>query len=60
MRTGVTDEDEMTIRHITKVFMAPAIAGTTVPAQAQYCQRQGADVSCDNGRRGVRSADAII
>jgi hypothetical protein len=54
----------MTIRHITKVLIAVlaalAIAGTTTGAQAQHCQRQGADVSCDDGRRGAWSAEAII
>jgi hypothetical protein len=54
----------MTIRHITKVLIAVlaalAIAGPTTGAQAQHCQRQGADVSCDDGRRGVWSAEATI
>src|SRR5229473_721207 len=30
------------------------------PALAQACTRQGVDVSCDDGRRGVWSGDAII
>ena len=29
-------------------------------AAAQVCTRQGVDVSCDDGRRGVLSGDAII
>ena len=29
-------------------------------AQAQACNRQGTDVSCDDGRRGIWSGDAII
>ncbi|KQT17851.1 MAG: hypothetical protein ACOY3N_22395 [Bradyrhizobium sp.] len=31
-----------------------------VPAAAQVCSRQGADVSCDDGRRGMLSGDAIL
>ncbi|MBR0995570.1 hypothetical protein JQ580_33175 [Bradyrhizobium japonicum] len=30
------------------------------PAAAQVCTRQGVDVSCDDGRRGVLSGDAIL
>jgi hypothetical protein len=30
------------------------------PALAQACTRQGLDVSCDDGRRGIFSGDAII
>ncbi|MCK1616600.1 hypothetical protein IVA96_08050 [Bradyrhizobium sp. 159] len=30
------------------------------PALAQVCTRQGVDVSCDDGRRGMLSGDAII
>jgi hypothetical protein len=30
------------------------------PAMAQSCTRQGVDVSCDDGRRGVFAGDAII
>lgn len=30
------------------------------PALAQACSRQGTDVSCDDGRRGIWSGDAII
>jgi hypothetical protein len=30
------------------------------PALAQACTRQGADVSCDDGRRGAWPGDAII
>ena len=29
-------------------------------ARAQACTRQGADVTCDDGRRGAWSGDAII
>src|SRR5216683_3305454 len=30
------------------------------PAMAQACAKQGNDVSCDDGRRGVFTGDAII
>ena len=35
-------------------------AAFTVPAAAQVCTRQGVDVICDDGRRGVLSGNAII
>src|SRR6266478_4154800 len=35
-------------------------AGTASPAMAQACTRQGTDVSCDDGRRGIFAGDAII
>ena len=37
-----------------------AVAGTVSPSMAQSCTRQGVDVSCDDGRRGIFSGDAII
>ena len=38
-----------------------AIAATGAgPALAQACTREGADVTCDDGRRGLLSGDAII
>jgi hypothetical protein len=35
-------------------------ASTASPAIAQACTRQGTDVSCDDGRRGIFAGDAII
>ena len=40
--------------------LAAAALLTFAPACAQTCARQGIDVSCDDGRRGVLSGDAII
>jgi hypothetical protein len=40
--------------------MSTIAAGYAGPALAQACTRQGVDVSCDDGRRGVWSGDAII
>src|SRR5436309_13533726 len=34
--------------------------GAAGPAMAQACTKQGVDVTCDDGRRGVYSGDAII
>src|SRR4029079_6635328 len=50
---------------IHKTIAAPGLIGAlclalAAPAQAQVCTRQGVDVSCDDGRRGVLSGNAII
>ncbi|WP_431205594.1 hypothetical protein ACQ86E_12225 [Bradyrhizobium betae] len=37
--------------------LCSAVAGA---ALAQVCTRQGVDVSCDDGRRGMLSGDAIL
>ncbi|MEY9180988.1 hypothetical protein ABIG06_002841 [Bradyrhizobium sp. USDA 326] len=52
----------MTIcRTIAALGLISAIGSTlAVPAAAQVCTRQGVDVSCDDGRRGVFSGDAIL
>jgi len=42
------------------VLMAVIAASSTGPAMAQACTRQGDAVSCDDGRRGVLSGDAIL
>jgi hypothetical protein len=39
------------------LMSAASIAG---PALAQDCTRQGVDVACDDGRRGILSSDTII
>ena len=39
---------------------AALVAGVAAPAMAQSCTRQGVDVSCDDGRRGILSGEAII
>jgi hypothetical protein len=36
------------------------LAGSAAPALAQACTRQGIDVTCDDGRRGIFSGQAII
>ena len=35
-------------------------AGAAGPAMAQACTRQGTDVSCDDGRRGIFAGDSIV
>ncbi len=45
-------------------FVVAAVAvialGFTGAANAQSCTRQGNDVSCDDGKRGIFTSDAII
>ncbi|MET4212565.1 hypothetical protein [Bradyrhizobium sp. LA2.1] len=52
----------MTIRKTITVLGLISALGSAfaAPASAQVCTRQGVDVSCDDGRRGVLSGDAII
>jgi hypothetical protein len=40
--------------------LAALVWGGVQPAMAQTCTRQGVDVSCDNGQRGVFAGNAII
>ena len=42
------------------VLISTFAIGTAGPAVAQSCTRQGVDVSCDDGRRGVFDGNAII
>jgi hypothetical protein len=37
-----------------------AVVGTPGVAHAQHCTRQGNDVTCDDGRRGILEGDAIL
>jgi len=47
-------------RLVFSIVMLAISAAGAGPAQAQACSRVGADVACDDGRRGVWSGDAII
>ena len=52
----------MSIRQ-TKAFAAAAMAIallSAAPALAQTCTRQGNDVTCDDGKRGFFTGDAIV
>ena len=42
------------------ILAAALTAGSFAPALAQSCSRQGNDVSCDDGRRGIFQGDAIV
>jgi hypothetical protein len=42
------------------ILTAAFAAGAAPEAMAQACTRQGTDVSCDDGRRGIFAGDAII
>jgi 2-polyprenyl-6-methoxyphenol hydroxylase-like FAD-dependent oxidoreductase len=42
------------------ILMSAVMTGSAVRAMAQACTHQGVDVSCDDGRRGILSGDAII
>ena len=51
------------INHQTKAFatLVTALALLSpAPALAQTCKRQGTDVTCDDGKHGVFTGDAII
>jgi hypothetical protein len=45
---------------VFSILMSAVAAGYAGPAMAQACGRQGIDVACDDGRRGILSGDAII
>jgi hypothetical protein len=53
---------DMTIgrRLVISILMSALAVTGAGPALAQACTRQGADVSCDDGRRGILSGGAII
>jgi hypothetical protein len=56
-----TRGDDMTIDRalLFSVLMSAISAAGAAPALAQACTRQGIDVSCDDGRRGIFSGDTI-
>ena len=46
---------------VFSILMSVIIATAgSAPAMAQACTREGANVSCDDGRRGLLSGDAIL
>jgi len=45
---------------VFSILMSAIGAGISGPAMAQACTREGVNVSCDDGRRGLLSGDAII
>ena len=51
----------MTMRPLVfGILISAASCGAASLAQAQSCTRQGTDVTCDDGRRGIFTGDAII
>jgi len=42
------------------ILITAVVGGLATPAMAQTCTRQGADVMCNDGRRGILSDGAII
>ena len=42
------------------ILISALVAGAAGPAMAQSCTRQGVDVSCNDGRRGIFAGDAIV
>jgi len=45
---------------VFSILMSATAAGHAGPALAQACTREGASVSCDDGRRGLLSGGAIL
>jgi hypothetical protein len=45
---------------VFSILMSAIGAGSSGTAMAQACTREGANVSCDDGRRGLLSGYAII
>ncbi|MCP3474849.1 hypothetical protein NLM33_31505 [Bradyrhizobium sp. CCGUVB1N3] len=47
-------------RAIAALGLVSIFAVISGPAAAQMCTRQGVDVTCDDGRRGVLAGNAIL
>ena len=45
---------------LLSALVATFAAAAASPALAQSCTRQGTDVTCDDGRRGVFAGDSIV
>jgi len=45
---------------VFSLLISVGALGAASSAMAQNCTRQGTDVTCDDGRRGVFTGDAII
>ena len=42
------------------ILLSAFAGGAAGPAMAQACTKQGNDVTCDDGRRGIYTGDAIV
>jgi hypothetical protein len=55
------EDDMMMTRTLSfAILISALVADAAGPAMAQSCTRQGVDVSCNDGRRGIFAGDAII
>jgi len=45
---------------LLSVLIATFAGAAADPAMAQACTKQGVDVSCDDGRRGIFAGDSIV
>ena len=45
---------------LLSVLIATLAGAAAGPARAQACTKQGVDVSCDDGRRGIFAGDSIV
>ena len=47
---------------IARTLLLSALAATSAagPALAQACTKEGVDVTCDDGRRGIFAGDSIV
>jgi hypothetical protein len=59
---GATERMEkgMRINRTLALVVLASTVGYAGTASAQHCTRQGNDVTCDDGRRGVLEGDAIL
>ncbi len=48
------------VRSAAALVLSSALALAASPATAQVCTRQGVDVSCNDGRRGILEGNAIL
>jgi hypothetical protein len=59
--TLLVEDGIMITRPLQLSVLAAALAiSAAAPAMAQSCTRKGVDVTCDDGRRGIFSNDAIV
>jgi hypothetical protein len=45
---------------LVAILLSAFAGGAAGPAMAQACTKQGNDVTCDDGRRGIFAGDAIV
>jgi hypothetical protein len=57
---SIRDQGEMMIKRTRILTIFLFAFGLAESALAQVCHRDGSDVSCDDGRRGILSGDAIV